>query len=318
MTVKRGLLLPVFIGMGLLSLAIPVRVSGNDAEDRRVSIEPRSKEASLPDIRVDSNLVLIPVSVTDLRNHPVIGLGAGNFGRLRRQSGANRLSVSSDDAPISVGIVFDASGSMAGKLPQAREAVAAFLKNAGPEDEFFLVNFNSKVELAVPFTPSAREIQNHLRFTNSAGKTALLDAVYQALNYMKAARNCASAARDSDGGDNDSRYNESEIRRLVRETEVWIYAIAPRRRTGDPARGRARRTELLADLAAETADATSQSGTLKSYRAPRQTGLELRNQYLLSIARHRGSLRQYKVKVQLVESGAALLSFRPGYYAPVR
>ena len=143
---------------------------------------------------------------------------------------------------------------MTSKLSKAREAVVEFLKSANPEDEFFLVNFSNTAEVAVPFTTSGAEIQNRLMYATNKGRTALLDAVYLALQTMKDARNSRKAILIiSDGGDNQSRYTETEVRRLTQEAGVWIYAIGvysnvpvilPEEERGGP--------ELLSKLARET------------------------------------------------------------------
>ena len=109
---------------------------------------------------------------------------------------------------------------------KSRQAVTQFLKTANPEDEFFLVCFNDRPELVVSLTPDTEEIQNRLTFTQAKGRTALLDGVYMAMNHMKKARNPRKAILIiSDGGDNSSRYTESEVRNAVRESDVQIYAI---------------------------------------------------------------------------------------------
>ncbi|MFN9460069.1 MAG: VWA domain-containing protein, partial [Acidobacteriota bacterium] len=189
------------------------------AEDKELSSRP-------PSIRVDTNLVLINVTVTDPLNRFVTGLEAEHFKLLEDKAEQKIASFASEDAPLSVGLVFDASGSMGSKLQKARLATAQFFKTANPEDEFFLVQFNDRPELTQPFTTNTEEIQNRLTFTQAKGRTALLDGVYLALNQMKKARNTRKAILIlSDGGDNSSRYTESEIKNLVREADVQIYAI---------------------------------------------------------------------------------------------
>ncbi len=115
-------------------------------------------------------MVLIPVSVTDARNHPVVGIDARQFrifdGKVEQQI----VTVATDDSPLSVGIVLDGSASMKGKLEKAREAVIEFLKSANPDDEFFLVNFAETAEVAVPFTTSGPEIQSRLMYATNKGK----------------------------------------------------------------------------------------------------------------------------------------------------
>ena len=132
---------------------------GNQAgSGAQVAITPRSKltakEEILPksNIRSDVNLVLIPVTVTDPLNRFVTGLEKENFKVFEDKKQQAISQFSSEDAPLSIGILFDCSGSMGAKLAKSREAVAQFLKTANPEDEFFLVQFSDKAELVQPFT----------------------------------------------------------------------------------------------------------------------------------------------------------------------
>src|ERR1700722_773581 len=131
-----------------------------------------------------------------------------------------------DDETVDVGLVFDISGSMGNKLRRSRAAAAAFFKTANPEDQFFLVEFNDQPKLVVPLTQDTGRIQNELTFAESKGRTALLDAIFLALHEMKkSTKNRKALLIISDGGDNVSRYTETEVRSLVRESDVMIYAI---------------------------------------------------------------------------------------------
>ena len=177
-------------------------------------------------IRVDTTLVQINVTVTDPLNRFVTGLEKEHFRLFEDKIEQKILDFSSEDAPLSIGLVFDTSGSMGPKLQKSRQAAVQFFKTANPEDEFFLIEFNDRPELVVPFTPDTDDIQNRLEFAQSKGKTALLDGVYMAMNQMKKARNPRKAILIiSDGGDNNSRYTESEIKNAVREADVQIYGI---------------------------------------------------------------------------------------------
>jgi len=299
----------------------------------RVTIEPRKKSA--PDstnerkgpanIRVDSTLVLIPVTVTDPMNRFVTGLDKDFFKLTEDNSEQQITQFSSEDAPLSVGLVFDSSGSMSNKLQKSRQAAAQFFKTANPEDEFFLVQFNDRAEMVMPFTHNTEEIQNRLTFTQAKGRTALLDAVYLAIHQMKKAKNPRRAILLlSDGGDNSSRYTESEIRRLVREADVQIYAIG----IFEPASGRGRTAEelagpgLLNDIAEQTGGrhfAVDNVNELPDVAA--KIGVELRNQYVLgytpSNQNRDGKYRRVKVKVNQPRGFPSLRAFwRLGYYAP--
>jgi Mg-chelatase subunit ChlD len=202
------------------------------APEPTVNLEPRIRPSREPEdpaarretsIRVETQLVLINVTVTDPMNRFVTGLEKEHFKLTEEKVEQTISQFSSEDAPLSVGLVFDASGSMNNKLSKSREAAAQLFKTANPEDEFFLVQFNNRPELVVGFTANTEEIQNRLTFTQAKGRTALLDGVYLAMNHMKKARNPRKAIIIlSDGGDNSSRYTESEVRNLVREADVQV------------------------------------------------------------------------------------------------
>src|SRR5438445_5548333 len=123
--------------------------------------EPRAKS----NIRVDSTLVLIPVTVTDPLNRFVTGLDKENFKLFEDKKEQEISQFSSEDAPLSIGVIFDCSGSMGRKLEKSRLAVAQFFKTANPDDEFFLVQFNDSANLVQAFTRNLEEIQNKLAFT---------------------------------------------------------------------------------------------------------------------------------------------------------
>lgn len=302
-------------------------------EDAKVAIEPRHRPADpgppapRSNIRVDSTLVLIPVAVTTPMNQYVTGMERDNFKVFEDKVEQKISHFSSEDAPLSVGIVFDTSGSMGSKLSKSREAVAQFFKTANPEDEFFLVEFNDRPELVIGFTTSLEEIQNKLTFTQSKGRTALLDAVYLALHTMKKARNPRKALMIiSDGGDNSSRYTESEIKNLVREADVQIYAIgifeqmSSRGRTAEEMSG----PGLLSEISEQTGGRHFPVDNLNELPdIAAHIGLELRNQYIIGYTpSNQGRDGKYRrVKVQLVQPRGLppLRAFwRLGYYAPTQ
>ena len=323
-----------------LVAAVPLLLSalarGADQPDNnsQVNIVPRPTKAAeakdiLPkaNIRIDSTLVLIPVTVTDPLNRFVTGLEKENFRVFEDKVEQQLLQFSSEDAPISVGVVFDCSGSMGSKLAKSREAVAQFFKTANPDDEFFLVQFSDRADLTIKFTTSLEEIQNRLTFTQSKGKTALLDAVYLALHEMKHAKNARKAILIiSDGGDNNSRYTETEIKNLVREADVQIYAIG----IFEPAGSRSRTPEELAGpgLLSEIAEQTGgrhfpveNLNELPDIAA--KIGIELRNQYIIGYSpkntERNGKYRRVQVKLVQPRGLPPLRAFwRLGYYAPTQ
>jgi Ca-activated chloride channel family protein len=326
------------LAIGLISTAFAVAIAvGGEAQQDGPAITPRIRARAgetaetvvdrKANIRIDTTLVLIPVTVTDPMGRFVTGLDKENFKVSEDKIDQEITQFSSEDAPLSVGVVFDTSGSMGDKLAKSRQAVAQFMRTANPEDEFFLVQFNDRPELMVPFTPATEEIQNRLTFVQSKGRTALLDGVYLAMNQMKKARNPRKAILIiSDGGDNSSRYTEREVKNAVREADVQIYAIgifepmASRGRTPEELSGPA----LLGEITEQTGGrhfAVDNLAELPDVAA--KIGIELRNEYVLGYtpknATRDGKYRH--VQVRLVKTtGLPQLKaiFRTGYYAPTQ
>ncbi len=279
------------------------------------------------DLRVNKTLVLINVTVTDPLNRFVTGLEKEHFRLFEDKVEQEITQFSSEDAPISIGLVFDTSGSMGPKLQKSRQAASEFFKTANPSDEFFLVQFNDRPDLAVSFTTDTDKIQSALTFTQSRGRTALLDAVYLAMHEMKKAHNPRKAILIiSDGGDNSSRYTETEIKNAVREADVQIFAIgifesaANRGRTPEEAAG----PGLLNELAEQTGGreyAVENVAELPDIAA--KIGIELRNEYILGYTpknRERdGKYRRVQVKLNQPRGLPPLKAYyRLGYYAPTQ
>jgi VWFA-related protein len=304
------------------------------APDTPVAIESRPSPASVPkatsrpsNIRIDKTLVLINVTVTDPLNRFVTGLEKEHFRLFEDKIQQDITQFSSEDAPISIGLVFDTSGSMGSKLQKSRQAAAEFFKTANPADEFFLVQFNDRPELSVPFTTDTDKIQSTLTFTQSKGRTALLDSVYLAMHEMKKAHNPRKAVLIiSDGGDNSSRYTETEIKNAVREADVQIFAIGIFESMGN--RGRTPEESsgpgLLNELAEQTGGreyAVENIAELPDIAA--KIGIELRNEYILGYTpRNRerdGKYRKVQVKLNQPRGLPPLKAyFRLGYYAPTQ
>lgn len=293
-------------------------------DDQRVSIPvrntaPRNTAMLRADFRLDSDLVLIPVSVTDARNHAVTGLSRDAFRVFEDKAEQKVVQFSLEDAPLSVGIVFDSSGSMNGKLPKSREAMKQFLRLANPQDEFFLVEFSGKPRLAVPFTSDTGEIQNRLLSTQPNGRTALLDAIALAMESLQHARYPRRALLVlSDGGDNHSRYTEAEIRSRIRESDLWLYSMGIYdRRTPAQAKEALLGQKLMQDLAEESGGRHFAVDSLIDLPVvAARISLELRNQYVLGYrpANPRRDGKYHHVQVSLVGSRNFTLSWRPGYY----
>jgi Ca-activated chloride channel homolog len=175
-------------------------------------------------LRVNVDLVLVPVTIMDGMNRLVKGLDRNNFEVYEGKNPQDIHYFSSEDAPVSIGIIMDVSGSMASKIERAREAVMEFLNTANPQDEFFMITFSDKPQEASDFTQRVEDVQAKLLYTSPKGRTALLDAVYLGISKMRQAQYQRKALLIiSDGGDNHSRYTEREISWLVKEADVMIY-----------------------------------------------------------------------------------------------
>jgi Ca-activated chloride channel family protein len=171
-------------------------------------------------------MVVVSATVTDRDNHPVTGLESGQFQLWEDKVEQQIEFFSEEQVPLSVGIIFDVSGSMADKIVAARNAAVLFFKMGSPSDEYFLIEFGEKPKLAQDWTTDISKLQNRLIFTVPEGRTALYDAVYLGLEKLQTAHNARKALLlISDGGDNHSRYKATDVQAFVREQDVQVYAI---------------------------------------------------------------------------------------------
>jgi Ca-activated chloride channel family protein len=275
-------------------------------------------------IRMNVDMVLVPITITDPMNRLVTGLEREDFEVFENNGKQVITTFASEDAPVSIGIIFDLSGSMTSKLIRARESILQFIKTANPQDEFFVIGFNDRPELIEDFTSSVEDIQARLATVRSGHRTALLDAIYYGLVKMRDARHERKALLVvSDGGDNRSRYTEGELRAQVRESDVEMYSIGifdpyaatPEERTGPG---------LLNDLSEETGgrlfrvDDIAEMGDIAE-----KISTELRNQYVIGYKpkdmSRDGKWRKVKVKVNPPQGLPPLtVHARTGYYAPLQ
>jgi Ca-activated chloride channel family protein len=273
-------------------------------------------------IKKDVSLVTVPVTITDEMERLVLGLDKNNFKIFDGKQQQEIRHFSTEDAPASVGIILDTSGSMVSKIDQAREAVAEFLKTANPQDEFFLITFSDAPHLAADFVSRTEEIQNQLMFSAPKGRTSLLDAVYLGIQKMREAQRPKRALLIiSDGGDNRSRYTEGEVRSLVKEADVMLYAIGIYDRNFPTVEERLGPL-LLSELAYDTGGrAFTVDDPNDLPNVANRIGMELRNQYVLAYrpekTQHDGKWHKIKIKLALPKGLPLLrISARMGYYAP--
>jgi Ca-activated chloride channel family protein len=292
----------------------------------------RPKDADAPDvarkaaggsaIHVNVNLVLVPVSVTDPMNRLVTGLDKENFEIYDNNTGQTIKSFATEDAPISIGIVFDLSGSMQSKFVRARKALSEFLRTSNPQDEFFVVGFNDRPAVLVDYTSDVEDVEARMVMLRPQNRTALIDAMYLAVNKLRGAKYDRRALLViSDGGDNRSRYTEGELSRAVRESEVQIFSIgifdhyAP---TEEEQNG----PVLLKGISEATGGRLFQVLDLQDLAdIAERISEELRDEYVIgytpSDRKRDGSWRKLKVRL-LPPPGLPVLTAhnREGYYAP--
>jgi Ca-activated chloride channel family protein len=319
-------ILVLLLGLAILSLltsAFAQSLVSNDVKhDTPGQPIPRGRS-----IHVDVDLALVNVTVTDPYSRIVTGLEADNFRVFEDNIEQEVVNFSSEDVPISIGVILDLSGSMANKLGKANEAALQFFKTANPEDEFFLVGFNERAQLLSPFTSNVEDLQGRMLTASAKGKTALLDAIYLGLSKMRAAQNGKRALLIiSDGGDNNSRYNEKDIKQLVREADTQLYSIgifepiAYRSRTPEELNGPSLLNEMT-ELTGGRAFTIENLNDLPDIAA--KIGMELRNQYVLgyrpSNKAHDARWRKIKLKLRTPKGLPPLTAYsKTGYYAPGR
>jgi VWFA-related protein len=293
----------------------------------QVKIEPRKKPAQKEEpraganIRVDTTLILVPVSVNDPLNRPVSGLERENFRVYEDKIEQRIVQFAMDDEPVAVGLVFDTSGSMGDKLSRSRMAAKEFFHIANPEDEFFLVEFDNAPRLVVSLTSDTGTIEGHLAFSRSHGSTALLDAIYLALHEMKRSKkNKKALLIISDGGDNHSRYSQKEVTDVVRESDVLIYSIGVFGGGGTPEE--AGGPGLLSRVSEQTGGRLFEANAAELPDIAKKIGIELRNRYILGYAPQNqvrdGKYHRIEVKM-IPPRGLPKLHahWRLGYNAPV-
>ena len=272
-------------------------------------------------VRVNVELALVNVTVTDAFDRVVTGLDQDNFRVFEEGVEQEIVNFSSEDVPVSIGVIFDMSGSMRDKINKSREAALEFFKTANPKDEFLLVTFNERAWLERPFTSDIGELQESMAMNAPGGRTALLDAIYLGLSEMRGAHNVKRALLIiSDGGDNHSRYSEGDVRRLVQEADVQIYGIgiySPAPPTTEEENGPALLSEI-SDLTGGRVFKVESLSDLPDIAT--KISMELRNQYVLgykpSNRAHDARWRKIKVKLRPPRGLPPLTVYaRTGYYA---
>jgi Ca-activated chloride channel family protein len=309
--------------VGLVVLTVAVRSEG--LGKTLGALEQVFNDTLAQTLQVDVDLVLINATVTDPLNRYVTSLQNEHFEIYEDRVEQKVEYFSAEDVALSLGIIFDISGSMKGKASVARDAAATFLRTGSPEDEYFLVAFNSSPEVLQDFTTDISRLQNHLIFEQTSGMTALYDAVYLGLEKLGDGINTKKALlMITDGEDNRSRYTFSNVREFVKESDVQIYSIGIVDSYGSQlGLGRSGRSNI--NELSETTGGRSffPNSVYELEDITTKIAVELKNQYVLGYFSTNentdGEWRDVQVRVNEPRGLPRLtVRHRQGYYGPVQ
>ncbi len=329
----RELVVPVVLSLLFATSVLTWAQSTDDihvvpkSESRDAADEPTNPDLNLHTrpLRADVDLVLVPVTVTDSLNRPVLSLHKDDF---QLYEGAAQQQVqyfSREDAPISVALVLDCSASMKNKIEYQYQALREFFSNANSEDEYFAVTVSDKPKLIATSTDSIGTLEDRLGAAAAQGRTALFDAIYLAISQLRAARYQRRALLIiSDGGDNTSRYTRGEIKNVIAEADVLTYAIGifdeepiPLLKSIEERMGRDWLSELTDASGGRTIAADDRH---KIPQIAATISRELRNQYLLGYrpasTAHDGKWHRITVKVTPPDKTRLHLYYRERYRTP--
>jgi Ca-activated chloride channel family protein len=269
-----------------------------------------------------SDMVTLTVTVTDTYGRFVTGLGQNAFTVTDDKTPQEITFFSDEDAPVSLGVVFDVSGSMSGdKIAKAREALSKFIDTSHSRDEYFLIGFNNRAQLLLDHTRDSDALLQKLTFVQTKGQTALYDATYLGVERVsRGAHPKRAILLISDGQDNSSRYTFTELRRLLKESDVIIYAIGIVDGHDDSQLGYTGRAilEELAGVSGGKAFFPSTSAEMND--TFERIALELRTQYSIGYRptnfANDGKWHKLKIKVQPPRGFPRLfVRGREGYFA---
>lgn len=285
-------------------------------------VPPPEEDLTRP-VSIKTDLVTLTLTVTDLYGRYVSGLTKNAFTIMDNGQEQEITFFGDSDAPVSIGILFDVSGSMSGeKIQKARTALSKFINSSHPSDEYYLIAFNSRAQLLLDRTRDGEAVLSKLTLVNPRQNTALYDAVYLGLDRVTRGSHQKKALLIiSDGQDNASRYNFGEVRRLMKESDVVTYAVGilDGRDAASPAgmQGQAFLDELSSVTGGKSFYPNSDVEMDEIFE---RIALELRHQYSIGYTpadfQPDGKWRKVKVKVKPPRGLPRLtVRSREGYYA---
>ncbi len=197
------------------------------ADSAAADQQKQGNEILGPVLLTNTDLITLTVTVTDTYGRYVSGLGKNAFTVFDERKPQEITFFSDDDAPVSVGVIFDVSGSMSGdKVKRARDALSKFIQTSHNSDEYFLIAFNQRAQLLLDKTRDGNAVLDKLTFVQTRNNTALYDACYLGVEKVQRGTHPKRALLlISDGQDNNSRYTFNELRRLLKESDVTLYGV---------------------------------------------------------------------------------------------
>ncbi len=299
----------------LCNLAI---VSSPQAQDKEK--KPKGPDYTL---NVDVNLVLLHVTVVDEKDNLVKGLNKTDF-TVTEDKVPQELSLfREEDAPVSIGLVIDNSGSMRTKRERVNKAAITFVKTSNPQDEVFLINFNDQVFIDQDFTKKQEDLFDALDVIDTRGGTALYDALYLSLEHIRDGKEDKKVLLlITDGEDRDSRYKYDTILEFARESQASIFVIGLFDKEGERSRTQKKAADHLKEIAEETGGKHYFPESVDAVEAIcTQVAHEIRNQYTLGYrpfnTRKDGTWRTVIVKVDNGKRAKRPIArTKRGYYAP--
>jgi len=277
-----------------------------------------ARSQKLNSITVDVDFTLVNATVSDPHNRRVHGLKAQHFQIWEDKVEQLIEYFSSEEIPVTVGIILDVSSSMEGQISAARNAIVTFLKSGNPEDQYFLIEFNNKISVVQDFTTDITRLQDRITFTRTKGMTAMYDATYMGLEKLRELKSPKKAVLlITDGEDNHSRYSAANIKGYLKEQDVQIFGIGITSEFGHHQAGRSK-IEELTDFSGGRAFFPNTVYDLEDICT--KIAVELRNQYVLGYRSTNpnkdGKWRKIRVKVNAPEGLPHLaVHAKPGYYA---
>ena len=304
-----------------LGIAVAQEKSAKNSPHLPQSEAARAKTLAHQQIIVNTDLVTLNVTVTNADGFHVPGLTKQDFVLTDNKIPQEITFFSDADVPLSVGIVFDVSGSMSGeKIESAQTALTNFMQTSHPDDEYFLIGFSSQPQLLLDRTRDANAVINKLSVVEPNGSTALYDATYLALDCVaRGVYPKRAILVISDGQDNNSRYTFSNLQRALKESGVILYAIGIEGGTIGTLEVYGKL--LLSELASVSGGRVFfPRNADQMHQALEQIALELRHQYSIGYRPSNFSLdgKWHRVRVKVISTSGGKRIFirsRDGYYA---